>query len=80
MQPAARSCKPLLAESRSIGPTMLVRPPTNVQPTLTQNGGAIATIQAFTADNLFLNQSKAFFDLVMEVASAADAVQHEGDD
>src|SRR5579862_7959491 len=51
-----------------------------VRPTLTQNGGAVATIQSFMADNLFLNQSKAFFQLVMEVASAADAVQHEGDD
>jgi hypothetical protein len=56
-------------------------PPVSIiRPTLTQNGGAVATIQAFTADNLFLNQSKAFFQLVMEVASAADAVRHEGDD
>jgi hypothetical protein len=51
-----------------------------IRPTLTQNGGAVATIQAFTADNLFLNQSKAFFQLVMEVAAEADAVQHEGND
>jgi hypothetical protein len=56
-------------------------PPVSIiRPTLTQNGGAVATIQAFTADNLFLNQSNAFFQLVMEVAMAADAVQHEGQD
>jgi hypothetical protein len=56
-------------------------PPVSIiRPTLTQNGGAVATIQAFTADNLFLHQSKAFFELVMEVAMAADAVQHQGDD
>jgi hypothetical protein len=56
-------------------------PPVSIiRPTLTRNGGAVATIQAFTADNLFLNQSKAFFELVMEVAMAADAVQHEDND
>jgi Ferritin-like domain len=51
-----------------------------IRPTLTQNGGAVATIQAFTADNLFLHQSKAFFDLVMDVAMAADSVRYEGAD
>ncbi len=56
-------------------------PPVSIiRPTLTQNGGAVATIQAFMADNLFLNQSKVFLDLVMDVAAAADTVQPEGDD
>jgi hypothetical protein len=56
-------------------------PPVSIiRPTLTQNGGAVATIQSFTADNLFLHQSKAFFELVMEVAMAADAVRHPGED
>ena len=56
-------------------------PPVSIiRPTLTKNGGAVATIQAFTADNLFLKQSKAFFDLVMDVAMDADAVEHQGDD
>jgi hypothetical protein len=56
-------------------------PPVSIiRPTLTQNGGAVATIQAFTADNLFLNQSKAFLELVMEVAAAADAVRSEDED
>jgi hypothetical protein len=51
-----------------------------IRPTLTRNGGALATIQAFTADNLFLHQSKAFFELVTEVAMAADAVRFEDED
>jgi len=51
-----------------------------VRPTLAQNGGAVATIQSFTADNLFLHQSKAFFELVMEVAMAADNVQSDRND
>ena len=56
-------------------------PPVSIiRPTLTQNGGAVATIRAFTADNLFLNQSKAFFELVMEVAAAADAVRSQDED
>ncbi len=56
-------------------------PPVSIiRPTLTQNGGAVATIQAFTADNLFLHQSKAFFELVMEVAAAADAVRSGDED
>ena len=56
-------------------------PPVSIiRPTLTQNGGAVATIQAFTADNLFLHQNKAFFELVMEVAAAADAVRSGDED
>ncbi len=56
-------------------------PPVSIiRPSLTQNGGAVATIQAFTADNLFLNQNKAFFELVMDVAAAADAVRSEDED
>jgi hypothetical protein len=56
-------------------------PPVSIiRSTLTQNGGAVATIKAFTADNLFLHQSKAFFELVMDVAVAADAVRPEGKD
>jgi hypothetical protein len=56
-------------------------PPVSIiRPTLTKNGGAVATIQSFMADNLFLNQSKAFFDLVMKVAMDADAVEHQVDD
>jgi hypothetical protein len=56
-------------------------PPVSIiRPTLTANGGAVATIKAFMADNLFLHQSNAFLDLVMDIAAAADAVQPGQDD
>ena len=37
--------------------------------------GAVAAIQGFIADRLFLGQSQAFFQTVMELAVAADAAQ-----
>jgi len=46
-----------------------------IRPTLTQNGGAVATIKAFTDDLLFLNQVPAFFDLVNRLAVEADSVR-----
>jgi hypothetical protein len=46
-----------------------------IRPTLTQNGGAIATIKAFTDDLLFLGQSPAFFSLVNKLATEADSVK-----
>jgi hypothetical protein len=50
-------------------------PPVSIgRPTLTSNGGAVATIQSFTADNLFTGQSRQFFEVVMALAIAADAV------
>jgi hypothetical protein len=45
-----------------------------IRPTLTQNGGAVATIKAFTDDLLFLNQAPAFFELVNRLAVEADSV------
>lgn len=51
-------------------------PPCSViRPTLTQNGGAVATIKAFTDDLLFLGQSPAFFSLVNRLAVEADSVR-----
>src|SRR6202521_3848955 len=44
--------------SKSLPPCSVIRP------TLTKNGGAVATIKAFTDDLLFLGQSQAFFSLV----------------
>src|SRR5580658_9096046 len=38
-----------------------------VRPTLDHNGGAVATIESFTADNLFAGQSSRFFKTVMEL-------------
>jgi hypothetical protein len=46
-----------------------------IRPTLTQNGGAVATIKAFTDDLLFLGQSPAFFSLVNKLANEADSVK-----
>jgi hypothetical protein len=37
----------------------------------------VATINAFTADRLFLGQSDKFFDTVMALAKAADAAQRK---
>src|ERR1700724_3096347 len=55
--------------SKSLPPCSVIRP------TLTQNGGAIATIKAFTDDLLFLGQSSAFFSLVKRLAVEADSVR-----
>jgi len=46
-----------------------------IRPTSTENGGAVATIKAFTDDLLFLGQSTAFFDLVNRLAVEADSVR-----
>ena len=45
-----------------------------IRPTSTRLG-ELATIQSFVADNLFLGQSKTFFETVMQIAIAADEVQ-----
>jgi hypothetical protein len=50
-----------------------------IRPTLTQNAGAVATIKAFTADNLFFGQTGRFFDLVMTLAHEADAAKRQFD-
>ena len=46
-----------------------------IRPTSTENGGAVATIKAFTDDLLFLGQSSAFFDVVNRLAVEADTVR-----
>lgn len=55
--------------SKSLPPCSVIRP------TLTKNGGAVATIKAFTDDLLFLGQSSAFFSLVNQLAVEADSVR-----
>jgi hypothetical protein len=40
-------------------------------------GGAVATIESFTADGLFVGQSKEFFKLVNKLAEEADAAKRE---
>jgi hypothetical protein len=45
-------------------------PPVSIiRPTLTQNGGAVATIQSFTSDNLFAGQSRQFLEVLVELVS-----------
>ncbi len=51
-----------------------------VRPTLDQNAGAVATINSFTADELFKGQSPAFFNTVMGLARAADAAERKASD
>ncbi len=49
-----------------------------VRPTLDRNGGAVATIQSFTADRLFEGQSSKFLRTVHALAREADAAQRHG--
>jgi len=46
-----------------------------IRPTSTQLGGAVATVQSFTDDGLFDGQDDGFFDLSMQLATAADNVR-----
>lgn len=45
-----------------------------IRPTLTANGGAMATVQSFIADGLFIGQNPQFVEQLMELAADADAV------
>jgi hypothetical protein len=56
-------------------------PPVSItRPTLTRNGGAVATIQSFIADNLFLGQKdQRFFQTVLGLARAADDARRDLD-
>jgi len=55
--------------SKSLPPCSVIRP------TSTENGGAVATVKAFTEDGLFIGQPTAFFELAMQLAVAADSVR-----
>src|SRR5205807_5926792 len=46
-----------------------------IRPSLTEFGGAVATIKSFTADLLFAGQSEEFLEAVMELGMAADAAE-----
>jgi hypothetical protein len=51
-------------------------PPCSViRPTSTKDGGAVATVKAFTEDGLFIGQPPAFFEFSMQLAVAADSVR-----
>jgi hypothetical protein len=66
--------EPVAFLSKQLPPVSIIRP------TLAQNGGAVATIQAFIADNLFLGQKdRRFFHKVLELARAADETTRDLD-
>ena len=46
-----------------------------IRPTSTANSGAMAAVTGLTNDLLFQGQSQAFFDLLTQLATAADAAQ-----
>jgi hypothetical protein len=46
-----------------------------IRPLRDRFGGAVATIKSFTADGLFIGQSKEFLDRLMDMATAADAAR-----
>jgi hypothetical protein len=48
-----------------------------IRPTSIEQGGAVATIQGFTADGLFIGQSSDFFRTINELAEEADKARRE---
>jgi len=60
--------------SKNLPPVSIIRP------TLTQNGGAVATVRSFMADNLFFGQTNPhFFTTLMAIATAADEARRDFD-
>src|SRR5579859_7422423 len=55
--------------SKSLPPCSVIRP------TSTEDGGAVATVKAFTEDGLFIGQPSEFLELSMRLAVAADSVR-----
>ena len=51
-----------------------------IRPTLTQNGGAMATVLSFIADGLFMGQDPHFIEQLKDLASEADAARREVQD
>jgi Ferritin-like domain len=51
-----------------------------IRPTLSPNGGPMATVQAFIADGLFIGQNPAFLEQLRDLASEAEAARREGRD
>jgi len=51
-----------------------------IRPTLSPNGGPMATVQSFVADGLFIGQDPRFLEQLMELASEAEAARREVQD
>jgi hypothetical protein len=54
-----------------LGPVAIVRP------TSTKFGGAVASVQSFVDDGLFIGQPKPFFDMLFDLANEADQVTRQ---
>ena len=50
-----------------------------IRPSSTREAGALATVAFFKEDGLFIGQSQAFLDFLIELAAEADAARHESD-
>jgi hypothetical protein len=50
------------------------------RPSLSDNGGPVATIKSFIADGMFLGQPQAFLDQLMDLAAAAEGARRQGSD
>ena len=55
----------------NFGPVAIIRPIS------TQEAGAVASIQSFISDGLFIGQPKEFFRLFLELAEEADAASRQ---
>ena len=55
----------------ALGPVAIVRP------TSTKNSGAVAAVQGFVDDGLFIGQPKEFFDVLFDLANKADDAKRE---
>src|SRR3989441_4364771 len=62
--------EPTIFLSRKFPPVSIIRPTQ-----IAGSGGAVATIKSFTADGLFIGQSKEFFAVLQELAAQADAAR-----
>jgi hypothetical protein len=63
--------EPTVFLSSSLPPVSVIRPIS------TANSGAVAAIQSFVNDNLFMGQSAGFLETVMDLAAKADAAKRE---
>jgi hypothetical protein len=65
--------EPTVFLSSSLPPVSVIRPVS------TANSGAVAAIQSFVNDNLFMGQSAGFLETVMDLAAKADTAKREAD-
>lgn len=58
-------------DADDLGPVAIIRP------TSTKNSGAVAAVQGFMDDGLFIGQPKEFLDILFDMASRADDAKRE---